>query len=682
MQGELESSSSLAGSGALPLEAGDPRRIGAFRLLGVLGSGGMGRVYLGAVPGKFAAVKRVLPVLAEDPDFLSHFGHELDNLARLPGGAGTKLLASDRTAKPPWFATEYISGVTLNDAVRLGGGALPPGALWRLLREGAAGLRAVHAADMVHRDLKPSNVMLTADGLSLIDFGVARAADQSRLTKTGMVIGTPAYMAPEQAVAERRLTGAADVFALGSLVLYAANGRPPFGDGSGPGLLYRIVHGEPDFGTLGATAPELAALVRTCFAKDPEERPTAAELVERAEEAAAAAGASVAGGAGAGGERARGAFWPAPVAARIAERAAFGAGAPTAEHLAELEAAEPSEDVATASLTPRRPAGPATAGSDVPSVTGAGVGAPRRERRRNRFVMLAVPVVVATGTTLTVALGPYEIGRDSAGDRPSTASPSVAVSQPAPGVRVPGGSRSPSATTPGVTGPSSQPPGSRPPGPGTAVPPPPPPADGGVGGGGGGTVPGTGTGTDAGSGPASGSGSGSASGSASGSGSGSGGTSAQPTTRPPRTTQAPPPPPPSGGSPSGTYSLENGSSGNCLAEYNAGFGDVVTAVACGSKGSGTTTYGFAWTYAPGANGTFRLVNKRSGRCLQPGGNTAVTTGSCNGAGAQTWTVHASSSSGRVFRNASDGRCLTAGSFAMTYTCGAGASQLWRNISPL
>ncbi len=96
----------------MPLDAEDPRRIGAFRLLGVLGSGGMGRVYLGAVPGKFAAVKRVLPILAEDADFLSHFGHELDNLARLPAGANTRLLASDHTSKPPWFATEFIPGIT------------------------------------------------------------------------------------------------------------------------------------------------------------------------------------------------------------------------------------------------------------------------------------------------------------------------------------------------------------------------------------------------------------------------------------------------------------------------------------------------------------------------------------------------------------------------------------------
>ncbi|MGJ7420169.1 protein kinase [Streptomyces cinereoruber] len=665
MQGEPNDNSSadsLTGSGAMPLDAEDPRSIGAFRLLGVLGSGGMGRVYLGAVPGKFAAVKRVLPILAEDADFLSHFGHELDNLARLPAGANTKLLASDRTAKPPWFATEFIPGITLNEAIRLNGGPLSGGALWRLLRDAAAGLRVVHGADMVHRDLKPSNVMLTGDGLSLIDFGVARAADQSRLTRTGMVIGTPAYMAPEQAVAEKVLTGAADVFALGSLLLYAANGRPPFGDGSGPDLLYRVVHGEPGFGGLAEADPSLAELVRKCLSKDPADRPTAAELVELTE------------------ERAAGAVWPEAVAARIGERAAFAAGAPTAGQLAELEAAEPARDVPTASLTPQAGKEPATASPDVLAVTAA-EGAGKPQRRRNRFVMLAVPVVVATGTTLTVALGPYEVGRLGAAPQDS-ASPTAVASQPAAvpsaggpssaspsasGSASPGPSSSKSASVPPAGAPSSP---QQPPPPGSAVPPP-----GGGGGGGGGALPG-----------GSGSGGGGAdptSPSGSGSGSGSGGTkTTSPAPRP--TTQKPAPPPSTGGSaPSGTYSLENGTSGNCLAEHNPGFGNLVTSVACGSKNPNGTPYWYSWTYRAGANGTFQLVNRTSNRCLQPAGNTSVTTAACNGSSAQSWKVFSSTSSGRLLKNMSDGKCLTTGAFAMTYGCGANQSgQVWRNIGAL
>ncbi|GGU92891.1 hypothetical protein GCM10010275_32650 [Streptomyces litmocidini] len=670
MQGESEDQSSpdgLRGSGAMPLESGDPRQIGAFRLLGVLGSGGMGRVYLGAVPGKFAAVKRVLPVLAEDADFLRHFGHELDNLARLPAGANTKLLASDRTAKPPWFATEFIPGITLNEAVRLNGGPLSGGALWRLLREAAAGLRVVHGADMVHRDLKPSNVMLTGTGLSLIDFGVARAADQSRLTKTGMVIGTPAYMAPEQAVADRRLTGAADVFGLGSLLLYAANGRPPFGDGSGPDLLYRVVHGEPDFGRLAEGDPELAELVRRCLAKDPADRPTAGELVGLTEEQAA------------------GAVWPAAVAERIAERAVFAAGAPTAEQLAELERTDPTQDVATAPLTPQAPKEPATGGPDPIALTGTG--APDR-RRRNRFVMLAVPVVVATGTTLTIALSPY-VGRLGAAPE---ASPSAVASQPA---QV--GSAGPTTAKPSVKPSASKKPGAKPSGPATAVPPPP-----GTGGGAGGTgtLPGGSSssgGSSSGGSPSGGSSSGGStttgggsgtSGSGSGSSTSSGGTSGGSTSQqpapPPATTTQPAPPPSTGGStPSGTYSLENATTGNCLAEYNAGFAELVTTTTCGSQGNGTSPYWFSWSYSAGANGTFRLANRHSGRCLQPSSNMTVTTATCNSSSLQAWKVVSSSSSGRALKNVSSGLCLTAGSFSATvYACGSDSSQFWRNISPV
>ncbi|MFC8859115.1 serine/threonine-protein kinase, partial [Streptomyces sp. NPDC057144] len=245
-----EAGSGLTGSGAEPLEDDDPRRIGPIPLLGRLGAGGMGRVYLGVHEGRYAAVKQVLPSVAgEDKEFLRRFGHELDNLARLPDEATAPLLAGDRDARPPWFATAYVPGITLREAVDLHG-PLPAEALWLMLREAATGLAAVHALDMVHRDLKPSNVMLTPDGLTLIDFGVARAADQSQLTRTGMVVGTPAYMSPEQASGKRASSGVVDVFALGSVIAYAASGRPPFGDESGHAVLYRIVHEEPDLGPL------------------------------------------------------------------------------------------------------------------------------------------------------------------------------------------------------------------------------------------------------------------------------------------------------------------------------------------------------------------------------------------------------------------------------------------------
>lgn len=352
---EQEAGSGLTGSGAEPLEDDDPRRIGPIPLLGRLGAGGMGRVYLGVHEGRYAAVKQVLPSVAgEDKDFLRRFGHELDNLARLPEEATAPLLAGDREARPPWFATAYVPGLTLREAVDLHG-PLPAEALWLVLREAATGLAAVHALDMVHRDLKPSNVMLTLDGLTLIDFGVARAADQSQLTRTGMVVGTPAYMSPEQASGKRAAGGVVDVFALGSVIAYAASGRPPFGDESGHAVLYRIVHEEPDLQPLRDLDPELADVVASCLDKDHEGRPTAAELLAIAER--------------------HGPYepppWPRAVAAVLAERAAFVKELPRAADLPDPE--PPATD----------------AKSEEPGRRG--------NRRRTRIFVGVVPIVLATG---------------------------------------------------------------------------------------------------------------------------------------------------------------------------------------------------------------------------------------------------------------------------------------------
>ena len=270
----------LSSIGAEPLEPEDPRQIGAFPIRAVLGSGGMGRVYLGVAPDGYTAVKRVLPQLANDRTFLRHFGQELDNQARLPSGVSAQLLAADRTARPPWFATEYIPGVTLHDSVYLNSGSLPTDTVWILLYELATRLKAIAALDMVHRDLKPSNVMLTGSGVTLIDFGIARAADQSTVTATGMIVGTPAYMAPEQARAQKSLTAAVDVFSLGGVLAFAATGEPAFGGGSGTDLLFRIVHEAPDLDALRALDAELADVVESCLAKDPADRPSAGELAE------------------------------------------------------------------------------------------------------------------------------------------------------------------------------------------------------------------------------------------------------------------------------------------------------------------------------------------------------------------------------------------------------------------
>ncbi|MGW4106965.1 serine/threonine-protein kinase, partial [Streptomyces sp. NPDC004976] len=402
----------LGGSGAEPLEDEDPRRIGPIPLVGRLGAGGMGRVYLGVHEGRYAAVKQLLPsVVAEDKDFLRRFGHELDNLARLPEHATVPLLAGDRAARPPWFATAYVPGLTLREALEVHGGPLPAGALWLLLREAAAGLAAVHALDMVHRDIKPSNVMLTLDGLTLIDFGVARAAEQSNITLSGMVVGTPAYMSPEQATGARGSTGAVDVFALGSVLAYAASGRPPFGDEAGHGVLYRIVHAEPDLDAVREADPELAEVVAACLDKDYEGRPTAAELVELAER--------------------HGPFtpplWPGAVTAQLTERAAFAERVPDGDALAGLDPdPDPGPDPeATPEPTPGPASGPRPGqGSGEKTKPGE---PSRKERRRTRVLPVFVPVViVATGATLAFQLLPYVTdSSDAAGPAPSS---SVTVS--------------------------------------------------------------------------------------------------------------------------------------------------------------------------------------------------------------------------------------------------------------
>ncbi|MFC1404200.1 MULTISPECIES: protein kinase domain-containing protein [Streptacidiphilus] len=403
MTGNRGSRLDLAGSGAEPLETDDPAAVGTIPLLGRLGSGGMGRVYLGVVDGRYAAVKQVLPHLAEDENFRRHFGHELDNLARLPAAASAPLLAGDREARPPWFATAYIPGITLTQALALNGGALPIDALWLLLRGAAAGLRMVHALDMVHRDLKPSNVMLTPDGVSLIDFGIARAADQSRLTQSGVAVGTPAYMSPEQANATGKLTGATDVFALGSLIAYAATGRPPFGDGSGVGLLYQIVHGEPDLAAVHAVDPELAETVAACLDKNPQARPTA----ERLHRLADGKVASPAPG------------WPQPVVELLAQRAAFAATPPD-RHVLPV----PSPTLPNSGSNSGSNAGPGAAPEEQPTSV-------RRRRRSRRLLLFVLPVVVAAAAVLTVELLPQVTQAQTAGGAPTASGPGSSSSAPA-----------------------------------------------------------------------------------------------------------------------------------------------------------------------------------------------------------------------------------------------------------
>ncbi|WP_217169005.1 bifunctional serine/threonine-protein kinase/ABC transporter substrate-binding protein [Streptomyces sp. AC512_CC834] len=275
-----------------PLLPGDPGTIGGHRLLARLGAGGMGVVYLGrSATGALAAVKVVLPELADEPDFRARFRREVEAAGRVISPWAVPVTGAGPDEPTPWLATAFVPGPSLGEAVHRSG-PLPTHSVRALGRMLAAALRAVHAAGIVHRDVKPANVLLAVDGPRLIDFGIARSTGHTALTATGLVAGTPGFLSPEQAEARLDSLGPpSDVFALGCLLAYAATGRLPFGEGTAQAVLYRTVHDEPDLEGIGAdgggahghaaAGDELRALTRECLAKDPAARPDAAEIESR-----------------------------------------------------------------------------------------------------------------------------------------------------------------------------------------------------------------------------------------------------------------------------------------------------------------------------------------------------------------------------------------------------------------
>ncbi|MFE6917190.1 serine/threonine-protein kinase [Streptomyces rubiginosohelvolus] len=276
----------------------DPHRIGAYRLLGRLGEGGMGQVFLARSDrGRTVALKLVRRELAERPEFRARFRQEVHAAHRVGGAWTAPVLDSDTEAPVPWVATGYVAGPSLQRIVsgRPGApvaasgayGPLPARSV-RFLGSGLAhALQHIHGAGLIHRDLKPSNVLMTIDGPRVIDFGIARALESvadGDLTRTGVLVGSPGFMAPEQVRGER-VTTACDVFCLGSVLAYAASGRLPFGTTESGGvhaLMFRIAQEDPD---LTGVPEELADVVRDCLAKDPAARPGTDEILARLGEA-------------------------------------------------------------------------------------------------------------------------------------------------------------------------------------------------------------------------------------------------------------------------------------------------------------------------------------------------------------------------------------------------------------
>ncbi|MEU8574708.1 serine/threonine-protein kinase [Streptomyces asoensis] len=364
------------GAGA---EAELPEYAGHYRLQERLGSGGMGVVHLArSTSGMKVAVKVVHAQFALDPEFRGRFRQEVAAARRVSGAFTAPVVDADPEAERPWMATLFIPGQTLAEQVKRNG-PLRVGELRRLMAGLAEALRDIHRVGVVHRDLKPSNVLLAEDGPKVIDFGISRPKDSELRTETGKLIGTPPFMAPEQFRRPREVGPAADVFALGSVMVHAATGRGPFDSDSPYVVAYQVVHDDPD---LTGVPENLAPLVVRCLAKEPEDRPTPDELMRELRSVAASYDTQ--------------AFIPSQ---RVLEE--------------ETEAGHAAAAEASGAKKSRGRTGAAAGSEQEPAVPGAaGVAGPGVERgggrRRRRWVLPVAGVVAAvlSGGAVLAVQGP------------------------------------------------------------------------------------------------------------------------------------------------------------------------------------------------------------------------------------------------------------------------------------
>jgi len=261
-----------------PLEPGDPRAVGGYPLRARIGAGGMGRVYLSFTPGgRPVAVKLIRSELASDPEFRERFAREVSIAQQVNGIHIAQLIDSGSDRGVPWLASAYVAGPSLAQVVSACG-PLPPATVLALAGRIAESLAAIHATGMVHRDLKPGNILLDESGPKVIDFGIVRAATPTATGRSShrTFIGSPPFMAPEQ-IRGRKITPATDVFALGATVYYLATGESAFQADFADGVLYRVMHDEPDY---EACPEQVRELIRACLRKEPEERPTTQRIIE------------------------------------------------------------------------------------------------------------------------------------------------------------------------------------------------------------------------------------------------------------------------------------------------------------------------------------------------------------------------------------------------------------------
>jgi hypothetical protein len=424
-----------------PLQPGDPQRVGRYQLLGRLGAGGMGQVFLGQSPGgRLVAVKLIRAELAADREFRARFAREVAAARHVSGMFTAAVVDADPDAPQPWLVTAYVPGPSLAEAVD-GQGPLPLTSVLTLAAGLAEGLGAIHAQGMVHRDLKPSNVLLASDGPRIIDFGISRAADATALTRAGLVVGSPGFMSPEQALGSD-VGPASDIFSLGAVLAFAASGEGPFGGGTATALLYRVVHDRPATGQLPG---RIRSLVDRCLAKDPRSRPTTEQLlaelaaVDSADSAVDWLPQPVA-------QTLDGYAQPVPITA--VEPTFPPAPAPPAPALlAQASAEEAAAGPASAGEAPPAPASAVQAPStpapvaEAPSANLAdgrraadvtaplprqpGPARPRPRRRWLGRVAAAVALVVVLALAGAAALSLSSRGRTGAGPAPPASSPAV-----------------------------------------------------------------------------------------------------------------------------------------------------------------------------------------------------------------------------------------------------------------
>ncbi|WP_327310770.1 MULTISPECIES: serine/threonine-protein kinase [unclassified Streptomyces] len=426
-----ESSDGNVDGGIKPLTANDPARIGPYLLLGRLGAGGMGRVYLArSEGGRTVAVKVVHAEHVADPQFRARFRREVDAARRVGERYTAPVLDAAPDEEYPWVATGYVPGLSLEQIVR-GHGALPTESVLALADGLLRALKDIHAAGIVHRDLKPSNVMLTVEGPKVIDFGIARAVEtsvDSLLTSTGMVIGSPGFMAPEQIRGESA-GPKSDVFTLGCVLTYAATGTLPFGHGvsNQHAVMYHIVEAAPELDRVRDEG--LRTLITRLLTKSPAERPSVDELLaEPGRQHLAPVAAS---------------WLPADVVGHLARQSA---------QLLDAEAAPVRQERVDRSTVGLRPAGPVpgAAGEATPeAVLIGGVAEPKRKReKRRRTLIVSVPVVLvlAGGGGTMAVLQPFSGDSGNHASQPSAGatgpaaptSPSSPAGTPSQGEKSPG----------------------------------------------------------------------------------------------------------------------------------------------------------------------------------------------------------------------------------------------------